>query len=173
MEEFDVFFDDENEVVNPVLIYAKSGTKKYISKDLLDDDNNIDGFKAIISAADGASGNIGESSARITGRPFVGLSNSGYNQTFIGFGNFNTLQEAETLVKYMKTKFVRFLVGTLKATNGTKFNVWANVPLQDFIANSDIDWTKAIADIDKQLYAKYGLSDEEIDFIESKVRAMD
>lgn len=173
MEEFDIFYDNSTDVENPVLIYAKSGTKKYIAKYFLDNDNNVDGFKAIISAADGASGNIGETTERITGKPFIGLANSGYNQTFIGFGNFENLQEAENLVKYMKTRFTRCLVGTLKATNGTKFNVWANVPLQDFTNNSDIDWTVCIADIDKQLYAKYGLSDDEIAFIESKVKAME
>ena len=44
--------------------------------------------------------------------------------------------------------------------------------MQDFTANSDIDWTKSIEDIDKQLYRKYNLSEEEIEFIETKVQAM-
>ena len=37
---------------------------------------------------------------------------------------------------------------------------------------SDIDWSQSVAEIDKQLYAKYGLSEAEIAFIESKVREM-
>ena len=49
---------------------------------------------------------------------------------------------------------------------------WINVPLQDFTTNSDIDWSKSIPEIDKQLYKKYGLSAEEVEFIESKVREM-
>lgn len=49
---------------------------------------------------------------------------------------------------------------------------WLNVPLQDFTANSDIDWSKSIPEIDKQLYKKYGLSADEVEFIESKVREM-
>ena len=52
-------------------------------------------------------------------------------------------------------------------------SVWAYVPLQDFTNNSDIDWSKSIFEIDAQLYKKYGLSQEEIDFIESKVKSME
>ncbi|MBR6298065.1 MAG: hypothetical protein IKR34_02350 [Candidatus Gastranaerophilales bacterium] len=47
------------------------------------------------------------------------------------------------------------------------------VPLQDFTSNSDIDWSKPIAEIDAQLYKKYGLSEEEISFIESMIKPME
>ena len=50
---------------------------------------------------------------------------------------------------------------------------WKYVPLQDFTSDSDIDWSQSVADIDRQLYAKYGLDDEEIQFIESHVKEMD
>ena len=46
------------------------------------------------------------------------------------------------------------------------------VPLQEFTSNSDIDWSKSIPDIDQQLYRKYGLSQDEINFVETKVQAM-
>ena len=46
------------------------------------------------------------------------------------------------------------------------------IPVQDFTNNSDIDWSKSIAEIDKQLYSKYNLSIEEISFIEEKVKPM-
>ena len=66
------------------------------------------------------------------------------------------------------------MLGTLKVTQNNKTkNVWYNVPLQDFTTNSDIDWSQSIENIDQQLYKKYNLSQDEIDFIESKVRAMD
>ncbi|MDL2235345.1 hypothetical protein LJC07_04225 [Christensenellaceae bacterium OttesenSCG-928-L17] len=45
--------------------------------------------------------------------------------------------------------------------------------MQDFTPQSDIDWTKSIPEIDQQLYAKYGLDEKEIAFIEEKVRAME
>lgn len=51
--------------------------------------------------------------------------------------------------------------------------VYRFVPLQDFTINSDIDWSQSIEKIDQQLYKKYNLTQDEIDFIESKVRAMD
>jgi hypothetical protein len=47
------------------------------------------------------------------------------------------------------------------------------VPLQNFTSDSDIDWNKSIAEIDRQLYVKYGLSGEEIGFIESMIKAME
>lgn len=50
--------------------------------------------------------------------------------------------------------------------------MWAYVPVQNFTSDSDIDWTQSVADIDRQLYAKYGLDDNEIEFIESHVKEM-
>lgn len=50
--------------------------------------------------------------------------------------------------------------------------MWADIPSQDFIPNSDLDWSKLISEIDKQLYAKYGPS-EEIAFIEEKIKPME
>ena len=65
------------------------------------------------------------------------------------------------------------MLGTLKVTQDNPRETWLNVPLQDFTANSDIDWSKSIPEIDKQLYKKYGLSADEISFIESKVKSME
>ena len=46
-------------------------------------------------------------------------------------------------------------------------------PFQDFTASSDIDWSRSIPDIDKQLYAKYGITKAEQSFIESKIKPME
>ena len=75
-------------------------------------------------------------------------------------------------MKYIKTKFARAMLGTLKITQHNIQETWLNVPLQDFTANSDIDWSNSVSEIDKQLYKKYGLSADEVEFIESKVREM-
>lgn len=64
------------------------------------------------------------------------------------------------------------MLGTLKATQHNPKDTWANVPMQDFTYSSDIDWSKSISEIDAQLYAKYGLSEEEIAFIESMIKPM-
>ena len=46
------------------------------------------------------------------------------------------------------------------------------IPLQDFTSKSDIDWSQSVTDIDRQLYAKYGLTEDEISFIESMIKPM-
>lgn len=73
---------------------------------------------------------------------------------------------------YIKTKFARALLGVLKITQDNPSQKWKYVPLQDFTPNSDIDWSVPVAQIDQQLYRKYGLTAEEIDFIETHVKEM-
>ena len=92
---------------------------------------------------------------------------------FRSIGNFKDEFEANAALKYVKSKFARVLLGILKITQHNPVATWKVVPLQDFTSNSDIDWTKSISEIDQQLYKKYGLSDEEINFIETKVQEMD
>ena len=75
-------------------------------------------------------------------------------------------------MKYIKSRFCRVMLGTLKITQHNPKNTWKNVPLQNFTNKSDIDWSKSITDIDIQLYAKYGLNKKEINFIETRVKAM-
>ena len=64
------------------------------------------------------------------------------------------------------------MLGTLKVTQHNTKNTWHNVPMQNFSNNSDIDWSKSISEIDQQLDEKYSLSNDEINFIETKVQAM-
>ena len=61
----------------------------------------------------------------------------------------------------------------LKVTQNGNKPVWKMIPLQDFTPASDIDWSRSIPDIDRQLYAKYGLDEAEIEFIETHVKAME
>ena len=141
---------------------------KYIHESYLDKHDNLDYYKVILPKANG-SGAIGE----VLSTPLVGEPLVGYTQSFISFGKFTTRVEAEYCMKYIKSKFTRALLGTLKITQDNNRETWNNVPIQDFTSNSDIDWSQSIENIDKQLYKKYNLSQDEIDFIESKVRAMD
>lgn len=64
------------------------------------------------------------------------------------------------------------MLGILKTTQDLTPAKFSYVPLQDFTSSSDIDWSQSVADIDQQLYRKYGLSQDEIDFIESHVKEM-
>lgn len=124
-------------------------------------------WKIHVPEANG-SGTLGEAlSAPIIGEPLLGAT-----QTFISIGCFETREEAEACLKYIKGKFARALLGILKVTQHNPKATWAYIPLQDFTSESDIDWTVSVAEVDRQLYRKYGLSAEEVAFIESKVREM-
>lgn len=65
------------------------------------------------------------------------------------------------------------MLGILKITQNGNKPVWRLVPLQDFTQDSGIDWSKSIQDIDQQLYKKYDLNQQEIEFIETHVKEMD
>jgi hypothetical protein len=105
--------------------------------------------------------------------PLIGVPSVAHTDTFLTIGAFDTETEAAAVLKYIKTKFARSLLGVLKITQHNSRSTWAKVPLQDFTPQSDIDWTKSIPEIDKQLYTKYGLDENEIAFIEEKVTAME
>ena len=85
---------------------------------------------------------------------------------------FDEQYQAENLKKYMRTQFVRFLLGSILLTQNIVRDKFRYIPDQDFTAGSDIDWSKSVEEIDAQLYAKYHLSDEEIAFIESMIKPM-
>lgn len=69
--------------------------------------------------------------------------------------------------------FYRILISLTLSSMNISTPCFQFVPLQDFTENSDIDWSVSIEEIDKQLYAKYGLNQEEIDFIESTIKPME
>jgi hypothetical protein len=104
--------------------------------------------------------------------PVIGIPEVGSTETFISIGSFDTENEAMNLLKYLKCKFTRAMLNVLKITQHLTPDVWKYVPLQDFTASSDIDWSKSVHDIDLQLYRKYGLDEKEIEFIESHVKEM-
>lgn len=133
---------------------------------------NLWKYKVLLSAANGASGTLGQEPARITTTPFLGEPGTGFTQTFIGIGAFETENEANACLKYLKSKFARTTLAILKVTQDNKKPAWKYVPLQDFTQDSDIDWSKSIPEIDQQLYKKYGLDEKEIQFIESHVKEM-
>ena len=104
--------------------------------------------------------------------PLCGPPLCGYTQSFIGIGAFETEEEGNSCLKYVKSKFARTMLGILKITQHNPPETWRLVPLQDFTCSSDIDWSKSISEIDAQLYKKYKLTKEEIAFIESNVKEM-
>lgn len=141
---------------------------RYIDEKYIDKSHeNLFKWKVILPVSNG-SGALGE----VLSTPLIGEPLIGYTRSFIGIGAFDNEIEARSLFKYIKTKFARVMLGILKITQDNTAEKWKYVPLQDFTSNSDIDWTKSIHEIDEQLYKKYNLSEEEIEFIETKVKEM-
>lgn len=154
-----------------VKIYGKIDNERlfmWVSKNYIREHDNLLKYKVMLPKSNG-SGAIGE----VLSTPVVGQPVVGHTQTFISVGALETELEAENLLKYIKTKFARTMLGILKVTQDNKKAVWKYVPLQDFTSKSDINWSKSIAEIDKQLYKKYGLDKKEIDFIESMIKPME
>lgn len=172
-DKLDVFTENQSKGEIPIHGLIKNKRViRFINSKYIEASENLDKYKVLVPKANG-SGAIGEVlSTPMVGEPMVGEPMVGYTGSFIGIGAFETQVEAENCMKYIKTKFARAMLGTLKVTQDNPRETWLNVPLQDFTASSDIDWSKSIPEIDKQLYKKYGLSAEEISFIESKVREM-
>ena len=142
---------------------------RYIDKQFVDlEHENLMKWKVIVPRANGK-GVLGE----VFSSPVVISPNQGYTQTFIGIGAFDTEIEATNLLKYIKSKFLRTMLSVLKVDQHNERDTWQKIPLQDFTSSSDIDWSQSIANIDKQLYKKYNLSDEEINFIETNVKEME
>lgn len=89
-------------------------------------------------------------------------------------------EKAYNAYQYLRTKFARFLIRCITdeicTTSPIRFKL---LPMQDFQnitkqkGDKKIDWSQSIADIDKQLYKKYGLSQEEIDYIEKTIKPME
>ena len=169
----DIFFEEKPTEINNYIVmhglFKSKRVKRYVRNDyIVDKSGTLEKYKVLFPSVSG-NGQFGESlSASIIAEP-----GEGYTQTFIAIGKFDTLIEARNVDKYIKTKLARAMLGVLKTTQHCPGPRWAYVPLQDFTANSDIDWSQSVADIDRQLYTKYGLDESEIEFIETHVKEME
>lgn len=149
----------EKEKPSDIVYFERKGFN-YIGKDrITKNEDAVKKWKLYIpkTAEDGklpgkVVGNITE------GNPFTICSG-----TYLMVGPFDSEEKMKNVKSYMKTKFFRALVATIKISQDAYAKVYANVPMQDFSKS----WT------DEELYAKYNLSQEEIDFIESMIKPMD
>lgn len=145
---------------------------RWIDSSFIEPHPCLDKWKVIVPKSNGT-GAIGEvQSTPLIGEPLIGEPLIGYTQSFIGIGAFNEQTEAMAALKYVKSKFARTLLGILKVTQDNSKETWRFVPLQDFTAKSDIDWSQSVTDIDRQLYTKYKLTEDETAFIESMIKQM-
>lgn len=141
---------------------------RWFRKDYILSTENLNVYKVLVPKANG-SGAIGE----VLSTPLIGSPLIGFTETYISIGSTKNESEAEAILKYVKTKFARTMLGILKVTQNNPKETWAYVPMQDFTAKSDIDWSKPVSEIDKQLYRKYNLDDSEVAFIESMIKPME
>lgn len=160
--------NDKHEYVQILGNIKNERCYRWFRKDYISPVDNLEKYKVIVPKANG-SGAIGE----VLSTPLIGTPLIGYTETYISIGSTDSFSEAEAILKYVKTKFARTMLGILKVTQNNPKETWQYVPIQNFTENSDIDWSKSVHEIDLQLYKKYGLTDEEIAFIESKVKPMD
>ena len=158
IEATDKIYEKEDINLIPVYAYPKNG---YILKyNIRQNKEWINQYKVFISKA---YGERGEFPYFVIGKPFIGEKGTCCTETYLVIGANDDKVIVENIKKYMMTKFFRFFVLFKKNTQNAAKNVYTFVPLQDFSK----PWT------DEELYAKYGLTQEEIDFIESMIRPME
>lgn len=165
-----VFKNDEysSPKSNSVKIYRFSRNSRsnfaYIDRDKVKiREEWIDAHKVFVSKA-------GEISAKFNGLPFYGEPNSICSETYMVVGPFETKEICGNVIKYMNTSLYKYLIAQIKKTQNAARGVYKYVPMQDFTDFSDIDWNQPLKDIDKQIFEKYKLTDEEIDYILSTVQ---
>ena len=150
----DVHFKDS------VKIYVSKGFGFISDREIKKNKDWVNTYKIYITKSYGAGEGFPH---QILNKPFIGEQNSCCTQTYLLIGPFETLQMAENVLSYIKTRFFRFMVMLKKNTQDAMRSVYDLVPLQDFSE----PWT------DEKLYKKYNLTAEEIAFIESMIRPMD
>lgn len=144
--------------VNSVKIYGNRRIEYVTRSEINRRLDSVDKHKLIIPKAVG-SGNSQTDHIK----PLYCEPNSCCTETYLLVGPFNSNQECENAMSYIGTKFFHFLVTLQKNTQDCMKKVYSFVPIQDFSQS----WN------DEKLYKKYGLTEDEIAFIESMIRPMD
>ncbi len=146
-----------------VTIYQNGGTGFVARSEIETGNELIDKWKIYIGRAAPGTGNRDTYPHRILSTPFVGEPGSICSETYLCIGPFETQVEAESALSYLTCRLTRLLILLHKPSQDTTRKVYTFVPTQTW----DRKWT------DSDLYAKYGISQSEIDFIEKVVRPMD
>ncbi|CDN32598.1 Type II restriction endonuclease [Mucinivorans hirudinis] len=166
------FRANEEGLTNPVMCYGRGGSIGYVDEaEIRSHKEWIDLWKVYVSE----SNNIGTELNDDNQNSFVGKPRTICTETFLVVGAELSLDEisSQNLSMYLRSKFARFLHSLAKMSQHGTSKTYRLVPLQDFTEKSDIDWSKSTTEIDKQLYAKYGLTEDEIAFIESMIKPME
>jgi len=165
------FRDSNKGLKDPIICYGKGKKVGYLNREEITNNTEwIDKFKVFTPRAN----NIGTELKDDNLNTFIGAPNTICTESYIAVGSDLKLNElsATNLCKYFTTKFARFQHSVGKASQDATSKTYKFIPLQNFTSKSDIDWSKSIEEIDKQLYKKYHLTKEEISFIESMIKPM-
>lgn len=146
-----------------VVVYQNGGKGYYPRVDISTNVDLIDSWKIYIGRAAPGTGNKDSYPHRIISTPFVGEPGSISSETYLCIGPFETREQAKSAMSYLACRLTRLLILLHKPSADTTRRVYRFVPTQDWTQN----WT------DEALYEKYGISEEEIAFIEKIVRPMD
>lgn len=146
--------------VGDIELFQRGGKAYIARKDILKNQEWIDCDKIYLSNAYNAGD---EYPHQIINKPILGGPGSCCTETYVVIGPFASSNEAKNVLSYIQTRFFRFLVSLKKISQHATSKVYSFVPIQDFSRS----WN------DAALYAKYGLTDEEIAFIESMIKPME
>lgn len=161
---FRTYFKGREAAVDGDLVVYQNGGTGYVGRDEVQSGTEwIDAWKIFVSYAAPGTGNRDTYPHRIISTPFIGQPGEISTETYLAIGPFETRTEVDSALSYLKCRFTRFLILLHKASQHVTKKVYSFVPQQSW----DRTWT------DEELYAKYGLTDEEIAFIESIVRPME
>jgi len=146
-----------------VVVHQNGGTG-YVARDEVETGTDlIDKWKIYVGRAAPGTGNRDTYPHRILSTPFIGEAGSICSETYLCIGPFDSKAEAESALSYLTCRLTRLLILLHKPSQDTTRKVYTFVPTQT--------WTKLWTDED--LYAKYGISQSEIEFIEKVVRPME
>lgn len=148
---------------NDLKVYRNGGVGYIARSEIKKEKHAFDKWKVFIGRAAPGTGNKDTYPHRIVSTPFLGEPGSISSWTYMYIGPFESQSEAESVLSYLACRLTRLLILLHKPSQDTTRKVYTFVPTQD--------WTKQWTDED--LYEKYGISDDEIAFIESIVRPMD
>ncbi|MDD5992340.1 MAG: Eco57I restriction-modification methylase domain-containing protein [Prevotellaceae bacterium] len=158
-----------------ILVYTSRGVGYIQLESITSGLSSIDSYKLFMGKV--LSGHIGETDekgqVKVIASIFIGSAYEVCTDSYLVIGPFRIKKEAVNAERYFKTKFLRFLLLQSLVSMNISRNNFRFVPLQDFTSKSDIDWSRSIGEIDAQLYEKYGLERDEIDFIERMIKPME
>jgi site-specific DNA-methyltransferase (adenine-specific) len=152
--------DSSKGIKRPVKLYGSQRVSWIERSKIGQNADWVDSWKVLMTAVQGTSAAV---ETKFLSNPIIAGPGEACTETYLVAGRFNNEETAKRYAAYLRTRFVRFLVSLRKATQHANRGVYAFVP--DLPLTQE--WT------DEKLYKRYGLTPEEIEFIESTVQPMD